>query len=590
MLSSSRSRGTVIAAGALSIALVAPVTAAPGAPILTAFAAETGADEEAAAPAADAATVAADAPGATAEEAGAAAAPAAQPAAVESPVRVDAAAAPSQFDQRYDTENFWQVKEAEIKGLQLDPADKVEPTTNTIFNWTFRNDGGKLILVRPKSATAFKTGNVDIPVKFTPSGGKAVNTTLKVNVVDEADLSWVDSIEGLDKRVTVDFGSGTSQDVPEISVPVDAKVSVKGVNPWSVKNENGTLRVTAPSTFSGEKPEDKDLPLVIEKDGSKVDKTLKLTAIPPKPKPGGILGGIASALGPIVSALGPVLGNLKLPPLVEVHDNKVEIHDNGKGNSVVVSDNAKATITDNGKATITDNGKATVVISDNAKATVDVHDNIKDNVKDNVKDNGKATITDNGKATVSVDVHDNVRDNRADGLVEVRDNVRDNRADGRVDVLPNGLGLKGSSSGDSAGGGSKLGGSSSKDGANKGGIEDPRCVATLVGVGVPLVALVPVLLANVFRIPGFEPIQDAMKAAAQQLPGLNISEEELAAGVGAFTGAFALAGLVGSLAACVPAKGNAPATTTTTNGEPTEPAAKPAEGAAEPAAPSAASA
>lgn len=578
MLPSSRSRGTVVAAGALSLVLIAPLTAGvPGAPILTAFAAE-GTNEEG-----TTASVTEDTAGASEPETESGGGAAAQPAAADQAVPAAAdqaapaaadqaapAAAPDtqKFDQRYDTENFWQEKEAKIQGLTLDPGDKVEATTNTAFNWTFRNDDGTLVLIRPSSAAAFKTGDVDIAVNYTPQGAaKPVKTTLKVNVVDEADTSWTGNIQGLDQRVTVDFADGTSQDVPGVTVPADSEVRVKGVNLWSVKNENGTLRVTAPGTFSGEKPEDKDLPLTITKDGSTVERTLKISAIPPKPKQGGILGGITSALGPIISALGPVLGNLKLPPLVEVHDNKVEIHDNGKGNSIVVSDNAKATV--EVKDNIRDN------VKDNAKATVEV--------KDNVKDNGKATITDNGKATVEVDVHDN------NARAEIRDNVRDNRADGRVDVLPNGLGLKGSSGRDSAAGGAAagLGGGSSESGANKGGIEDPRCVASLVGVGVPLVALVPVLLANVFRIPGFEPIQDAMKAAAQQMPGLNVTEEQIAAGVGAFTGAFALAGLVGTLTACIPAKGAAPAATTTTTGEPSEPEAKPSEGSAEPAAPAA---
>ena len=133
------------------------------------------------------------------------------------------------------------------------------------------------------------------------------------------------------------------------------------------------------------------------------------------------------------------------------------------------------------------------------------------------------------------------------------------------------MGLKGSSkSGESAGAGA-LGGGSSKKTAGKGGIEDPRCVASLVGTGIPLVILTPVLLANVFKIPGFESIQNAMKAAASQMPGLNVSEEQIAAGVGAFTGAFALAGLVGTLTACIPAKTDAPAGPTTTEGSDTEP-------------------
>lgn len=89
------------------------------------------------------------------------------------------------FNKRYETENFWDQEEAKVTGLELDPGTTVAATTNTIFNWRFRNDGGTLVLIRPKSAAAFKRGEVNIPVRVTPAGGTAYTTTLKVNVVDK---------------------------------------------------------------------------------------------------------------------------------------------------------------------------------------------------------------------------------------------------------------------------------------------------------------------------------------------------------------------------------------------------------------------
>lgn len=121
MAKSVRSRRVPLAAGALSVALLAPIVAVPEAPLLPAAAAQT-----------------ADA-----------------------------------FNTRYTTANFWNVQEAVVQGLTLDPGTTVVPTTNTIFNWNFRNDNGQLVLIRPKSNTAYKSGSQDIRVKVTPAGGKA---------------------------------------------------------------------------------------------------------------------------------------------------------------------------------------------------------------------------------------------------------------------------------------------------------------------------------------------------------------------------------------------------------------------------------
>ena len=89
------------------------------------------------------------------------------------------------FNGRFNTANFWNKKEAVVEGLKLQPGDTVAPTTNTIFNWNFRNDNGTLTVIRPQSATAFGTGNKDIAVKVTPAEGEAFTTTLRLNVIDE---------------------------------------------------------------------------------------------------------------------------------------------------------------------------------------------------------------------------------------------------------------------------------------------------------------------------------------------------------------------------------------------------------------------
>ena len=95
MAYSVRSRRTSIAAGLLSVSLLAPLTTVPSSPFA---------------------------------------------------VFASAATTTANFNDRYTTGNFWGEQEAVVEGLQLDAGDKIEPTTKTIFNWTFRNDGGQLVL------------------------------------------------------------------------------------------------------------------------------------------------------------------------------------------------------------------------------------------------------------------------------------------------------------------------------------------------------------------------------------------------------------------------------------------------------------
>ena len=74
---------------------------------------------------------------------------------------------------------------AVVQGLTLEPGDTVTATTNTIFNWTFRNAGCTLVVTRPQSSLSFKTGAQDIPVKVTKADGSTFTTTLQLTVVDQ---------------------------------------------------------------------------------------------------------------------------------------------------------------------------------------------------------------------------------------------------------------------------------------------------------------------------------------------------------------------------------------------------------------------
>lgn len=91
------------------------------------------------------------------------------------------------FEKTYDTTNFWDVNEAVVEGLVLEPGDKVEATALLLAQnkWRFRTSGCNLILVRPEAAISFRKGNQNIAVKVTKADGSSFDTTLKVNVVDK---------------------------------------------------------------------------------------------------------------------------------------------------------------------------------------------------------------------------------------------------------------------------------------------------------------------------------------------------------------------------------------------------------------------
>lgn len=532
-----RNRRTVIAAGVLSLALVAPAT---NVPVI----------QDLALPVAYAATDA------------------------------------STFGQRYETDNFWEKNEAKIIGLTLDAGDKVEPTTSTIFNWNFRNDNGELVLIRPKSSTAYKTGDVDIPVKVTPAGGRSINATLKVTVIDEADTTWVGGLPDFNTRQPVDFSNGLIQDIPNLVVPKDATVAKDGVAPafWEVRNNDGVLQVEAPTTFSGSVPENKDIKIKITKDGHTEPVTLRLKATPPNksaaagtagtvggvllPILGGLIGG---PLGNAIGSLGNLIGGLgdgnnggtggtggNTGGKGGIFDGmfrdavKIEVKDNGSHNGVIqpggvvgvqegavkISDNASNNGNNN-----TGVAPSAVVVSDVASNNTGVAPSA-------------VVVSDNTgvapSAVVVSDVASNNGNNNtgvAPSAVVVSDVASNNTGvapSAVMGVAPGALGSSSKAKNDSGNGG---------DSAAKSKLKDPKCIASLVGFGVPAAILIPVLLSNILRIPGFEGIQDAMKVAAASMgPGLNISPEQLAAGVGGFAGAGAVAGMIASITQCVPSK------------------------------------
>ncbi|MDK8822894.1 hypothetical protein QP980_03310 [Corynebacterium coyleae] len=359
------------------------------------------------------------------------------------------------FNGRFNTANFWNKKEAVVEGLKLQPGDTVAPTTNTIFNWNFRNDNGTLTVIRPQSATAFGTGNKDIAVKVTPAEGEAFTTTLRLNVIDERPVG--DWEKELEKTYPVDFEKSTSAKTLEaLKLPKGVTLSKGGVSlptGWSITTDAEGVRITPPTTFT---EGDIELPVSVEQvhdDGTKdtFKATLKIAAKNPSKTPAEVAGTAADILGPLLGSiiggatggtgLGSLIGNLigggkgeggsggglggvignalggllgggkdgksPLEGIVKVEvqpsgiivtgnaNPTVEIRDNGSNNgsnnSVVVTDNANPR--DNGS-------NNSVVVTGNANPTVDIRDN---------GSNNSVVVT--GNANPTVDIRDNGNNN-----------------------------------------------------------------------------------------------------------------------------------------------------------------------------------
>ncbi|WP_267208347.1 hypothetical protein [Corynebacterium sp. Marseille-P8863] len=275
---------------------------------------------------------------------------------------------------------------------------------------------------------------------------------------------------------------------------------------------------------------------------------------------------------------------------VEIKDNlsnngnpDVKISDNAKA-TVVITDNANphdnlsnngnpdVKISDNAKADIKDNAKATVVITDNANPRDNLSNNGNPDVK--ISDNAKADIKDNAKATVVITDNANPRDNLSNNGnpdVKISDNakadvkVTDN-AKADVNVTDNGNpdvkvtdngkvdGIPASSGGGSSAFGQE--GEGPEVGANvgvEGGSSDPRCAATLAGLAVPILAIIPLALATQLTVPGLESVGAQLTRTLNDAArNFGVQPEALtAAGAGVIGLATAVLAIVGART-CVP--------------------------------------
>ena len=474
--------------------------------------------------------------------------------------------------RRYETENFWNQDSAAIKGLEVDPNYTFAPTANTIFNWGFSNDNGTLVVKRPESAASFKTGDVSIPVNITRGDGSSYTSTLNLSVIDEMPKAeWEDELPDFGGVYDVDFEGNVTKVVEELALPEGVTVKKNGIGSvgWNVATKDGKIQVTAPNNFI---PGTFTIPVVFSDGTSEVERTLRISAKNPATPSGtiadiaadfigkvggGLLGGLTGGAGGAGGGGLNIFSNNGNPNVIITDNAKAEIKDNLSNNgNPIITDNAKATveikdnlsnngnpdvkisenvkISDNAKATVeikdnlSNNGNPDVKISDNAKATVVITDNAKAEVKDNANNNGNpdvkisdnanptVVITDNAKAEVKDNANNNgnpdvkISDN-AKATVVITDNAKvDANNNGNPDVKVEGI--PGSS-----------GGSSKQDSLEVDpdmgvyrGSTDPRCIATLVGIGLPLLAIIPLALSTQLAVPGLgKQLNDVLKSTAR---------------------------------------------------------------------------
>ena len=516
------------------------------------------------------------------------------------------------WEKEYDA-NFAGNEPATIQGLVLPEGSTIETAAATLFNWQLAaNDDGSVELTRPQSDVAFRDGLQSIPAKVTLPGEEQQNVTLKVNV-SKNDAAWVADLPDLDSPYDVDFEGKLSKTVDEITLPEGVTVKKGTGKPlWGVSTKDGKVLITAPSNFVAGT---QDLPVEFSDGTTTVKRTLKINASNPQTSSGEVAGIAGDVLGKILGGIvggatgGGLLGgltgggsgsgtgsgsgdgkggggvNINIAsnngnPSVVITDNaKAEIKDNLANNgNPVITDNAKAEIKDN----LSNNGNPDVKISDNAKATVVITDNAnpRDNLSNNgnpdvkISDNAKADIKDNAKATVVItdnaNPHDNLSNNgnpdvkisdNAKADVKVTDNakadvnVTDN-GNPDVKVTDNGKvdGIPASSGGGSSAFGQE--GEGPEVGANvgvEGGSSDPRCAATLAGLAVPILAIIPLALATQLTVPGLESVGAQLTRTLNDAArNFGVQPEALtAAGAGVIGLATAVLAIVGART-CVP--------------------------------------
>ena len=562
------------------------------------------------------------------------------------------------FNQRYTTENFWNANEAKIQQLSLDPNTRVEPTTNTIFNWGFRNDGGTLVLRRPQSGTAFKTGPVDIAVRVTEPGRSAYTTTLRVNVVDEEiPPVWAADLPSFTPRKTVDFEKSQSKAVDDWTVPAGVTVVKRqgfdniGTVGWDVAVENGTIVIKAPATFSS--GDEKDIPVTFSKGAETYNRTLPIKALNPKTDGKDVAGAAGNVIGGLLGGLTGGGGGLVR---VEVHPSAVNITGNGSNNgnpNVIITNNANPSvaITNNANPTvqvdIRDNGSNnTVQVTGNANPTVqvDIRDNGSNNsatvsgngvvqpsavvvtgnvnpvVTGNANNNGSnnsANVTGNGVVQPSAVIatgngSNNASNNSAVVTGNANPNVTGNGVIHPSAVVATGNGSNNGSGNHVAGNGvvypgavsgngivqpSAVSGngvvesgavqasgsvfpgrsrSQGKDGdgvnAATGGLSDPRCIASLAALGIPLAAMIPLALAQTLNLPALDNSAAIAAGAFNDIVAqFGIAPAEITAIGGGIVGVALAATVFAAAMTCSPkvAPVEVPVITTTPLGEPT---------------------
>ena len=606
MATSVRSCRTVIAAGALSLALVAPFVS----PVQA---------QETTTPTSDA-----------------------EPAPAEQPSTSEGTSAAT-FEPRFDTANFWNTDEAVVEGLQLQPGDTVAPRANTIFNWGFNNNDGTLTLIRPKSTAAFGAGKKDIPVRVTTAAGETFDTTLRVNIINERPgAEWENQ---LTSRYPMDFEKSTSaQSVEGITLPEGVSVSKSGAalpTGWSVSNDGTTIRVTPPTTF---KEGDFDLPIEVNDGTDKFEATLRIAAKNPSKTPAETAGTVASILGPILGSLigagtgGGLLGNLGdvlggitgggnggseggtsggeggtsgggagrlINVVITNNANPSNIGNNNGSPNVVITDNVnpRDNLSNNGNPSVVITNNANPVITGNANPSVVITGNVNDNLRENgssnsvvvtdnanpvvtgnANDNGSnnsAVVTNNANPTVVVtgNANDNLRDagsnnsavvtNNANPTVVITDNanpsnIGNNNGSNNSVVATGNANPEVLVTGNANGG--LVGFGSSRKGQDEngdhlidanvgvdGGSSDPRCIASLVGLGLPLIAMIPLALAGQVNVPGLNDTakraERAFNDAARQF---NIEPAQLTAAGGAAVGVVAALLLTAAVRTCIP--------------------------------------
>ena len=512
--------------------------------------------------------------------------------------------------RRYETENFWNEDTAAIKGLQVDPNYTFTPTANTIFNWNFVNDNGILKVKRPQSAAAFKKGDVSIPVKITRGDGSSYTSTLNLSVIDEMPKAeWENDLPDFGGVYDVDFEGNITKVIDDFDLPEGVSVEKKGLSPlgWGVATQGGKIQVTAPNNFI---PGVFTIPVVFKDGKSEVERTLRISAKNPATPSGTIADKVADFIGKVGGGLlggltgGAGGGGLNIlsnngnPNIIITDNAKAEIkdnlsnngnpvitnnfnpHDNGNNNGspdIKISDNFNPVITDNAKVEIKDNANNNgspdikisdnVKISDNAKAdikdNVKISDNAKADIKDNANNNGNPDVKISDNANPKVDIKDNgnpdvkVSDNAKatvvitdNAKVDVKDNANNN---GNPDVQVEGI--PGSSGGSSKPGGQGGQGGPTVD-ANvglKGGSSDPRCVATLIGVGLPLLAIIPLALSTQLATPGLGAVGNQLSRALTDAARAAGTTPEALAGIGGGVfGLFAAVVAIAGGANCIP--------------------------------------